>query len=281
MFQTFLTGLREALEAALIVGILVAYLQRSGRQHLLRPLWIGVAAAIALSTVAYVALSISAGWLDDEIEEAFAGITSVVAVGLVTWMVFWMRTQARHMTAELHGRLDRAAALGAGAVALTGFLAVGREGLETALFLSANEDAVGSGVAPRLTALAGIALAVVLGYLIYRRAVAINLARFFRITGAALVVIAAGVLAYGVHELQEVGVLPGEDSLAWNLTGFSRDSWYGTLLEGTINFRPKMSILEIVAYLGYLVPVMALFLRPTSSRTSTTTPAPAPAEAVR
>ena len=275
MFQTFLTGLREALEAALIVGILVAYLQRSGRQQLLRPLWIGVAAAIALSAAAYTALSISAEWLDDEVEEAFAGITSLVAVGLVTWMVFWMRAQARHMAAELHGRLDRAAALGAGAVALTGFLAVGREGLETALFLSANEGAVGSGVAPRLTALAGIAVAVVLGYLIYRRAVAIDLARFFRITGAALVVIAAGVLAYGVHELQEVGVLPGEDTLAWNLSGFARDSWYGTLLEGTVNFRPTMSVLEVVVYLAYLVPVMALFLRPARTSVAPTSAAPA------
>ena len=274
MFQTFLTGLREALEAALIVGILVAYLQKSGRQHLLRPLWLGVAGAIALSLVAYIGLSISSKFFDDEVEEAFAGITSVLAVGLVTWMVFWMRTQARHMTTELQGRLDRAAALGAGAVALTGFLAVGREGLETALFLSANEDAVGSGVAPRLTALLGIGVAVVLGYLIYRRAVALNLATFFRITGAALVVIAAGVLAYGVHELQEVGVLPGEDALAWHLTGFSTESWYGTLLAGTVNFRPKMSVLEVIIYLGYLAPVMALFLRPSHTNTAPTTAAP-------
>lgn len=272
MFQTFLTGLREALEAALIVGILVAYLQRSGRTHLLRPLWLGVIGAIALSAIAYLALSLSTGVLDDEVEEAFAGITSVVAVGLVTWMVFWMRTQSRHIASELHGRLDRAAALGAGAVALTGFLAVGREGLETALFLSANEDAVGSGAAPRLTALLGIAVAVVLGYLIYRRAVAINLAKFFRITGAALVVIAAGVLAYGVHELQEVGALPGEDALAWNLTHFASDSWYATLLEGTINFRPKMSVLEVIVYVAYLVPVMFLFLRPAKDASVTSTP---------
>ncbi|MFM2182325.1 MAG: hypothetical protein RJB61_619 [Actinomycetota bacterium] len=262
MFQTFLTGLREALEAALIIGILVAYLVRSERRHLLRAVWAGVGAAVGLSLVVYLTLLSASDWLDDEAAEAFAGITSILAVALVTWMVFWMRSQAHMMKAELQGRLDRAAAVGAGAVALTSFLAVGREGLETALFLSANDGAVGSGVGPRLTALLGIGTAVVLGVLLYRRAVAIDLAKFFKVTGIALVVIAAGVLAYGVHELQEVGVLPGEDALAWNLQSFDRDGWYGTLLEGTVNFRPAMSVLEVIAYAAYLVPVMVLFLRP-------------------
>ena len=262
MFQTFLTGLREALEAALIIGILVAYLVRSERRHLLRAVWAGVGVAVGLSLVVYLTLLSASDWLDDEAAEAFAGITSILAVALVTWMVFWMRSQAHMMKADLQGRLDRAAAVGAGAVALTSFLAVGREGLETALFLSANDGAVGSGVGPRLTAVLGIGTAVVLGVLLYRRAVAIDLAKFFKVTGIALVVIAAGVLAYGVHELQEVGVLPGEDALAWNLQSFDRDGWYGTLLEGTVNFRPAMSVLEVIAYAAYLVPVMVLFLRP-------------------
>jgi len=262
MFQTFLTGLREALEAALIIGILVAYLVRSERRHLLRAVWAGVGVAVGLSLVVYLTLLSASDWLDDEAAEAFAGITSILAVALVTWMVFWMRSQAHMMKADLQGRLDRAAAVGAGAVALTSFLAVGREGLETALFLSANDGAVGSGVGPRLTAVLGIGTAVVVGVLLYRRAVAIDLAKFFRVTGIALVVIAAGVLAYGVHELQEVGVLPGDDTLAWNLQSFDRDGWYGTLLEGTVNFRPAMSVLEVIAYAAYLVPVMALFLRP-------------------
>jgi len=262
MFQTFLTGLREALEAALIIGILVAYLVRSERRHLLRAVWAGVGVAVGLSLVVYLTLLSASDWLDDEAAEAFAGITSILAVALVTWMVFWMRSQAHMMKADLQGRLDRAAAVGAGAVALTSFLAVGREGLETALFLSANDGAVGSGVGPRLTAVLGIGTAVVIGVLLYRRAIAIDLAKFFRATGIALVVIAAGVLAYGVHELQEVGVLPGDDTLAWNLQSFDRDGWYGTLLEGTVNFRPAMSVLEVIAYAAYLVPVMALFLRP-------------------
>lgn len=266
MFQTFLTGVREALEAALIVGILVAYLVRSDRRPLLRAVWVGVGTAVALSAMVYVTLLAAADWLDDEAAEAFAGITSLLAVGLVTWMVFWMRAQAHTMKAELHGRLDRAAGIGTGAVALTAFLAVGREGLEMALFLSANEGAVGSGVGPRLTALLGIAVAIVIGVLVYRRAVSIDLGRFFRLTGIALVVIAAGVLAYGVHELQEVGFIPGEDLTAWNITSFDPDGWYGTLLEGTVNFRPRMSVLEVLAYVAYLVPVMVLFLRPQPAR---------------
>lgn len=272
MFQTFLTGLREALEAALIIGILVAYLVRSERRHLLRAVWAGVGVAVGLSLVVYLTLLSASDWLDDEAAEAFAGITSILAVALVTWMVFWMRAQAHMMKAELQGRLDRAAAVGAGAVALTSFLAVGREGLETALFLSANDGAVGSGAGPRLTALLGIGTAIVVGVLLYRRAIAIDLARFFRVTGIALVVIAAGVLAYGIHELQEVGMLPGDDALAWNLRSFDRDGWYGTLLEGTVNFRPAMSVLEVIVYAAYLAPVMVLFLRPVHR--AATTPQP-------
>lgn len=262
MFQTFLTGLREGLEAALVVGILVAYLVKSQRRHLLRAVWAGVGIAVGLSALTYLVLTFTSGSLDDEAAEAFAGVTSVVAVAFVTWMVFWMRSQAHQMRGELQSKLDRAAALGAGAVALTAFLSVGREGLETALFLAVNIDAVGSGAGPRLTALLGIGLSALLGYLIYRRAVVLDLGKFFKVTGVALVVIAAGVLAYGVHELQEVGWLPGEDALAWNISdAFDRDGWYGTLVEGTVNFRPKMSVLEVVAYVGYLVPVLALFLR--------------------
>lgn len=270
MFQTFLTGLREGLEAALVVGILVAYLVKSERRHLLRAVGVGVGVAIGLSALVYLVLTITSGSLDDEAAEAFAGVTSVIAVAFVTWMVFWMRSQAHLMRGELHSKLDRAAALGAGAVALTSFLAVGREGLETALFLAVNIDAVGSGAGPRLTALLGIGLSALLGYLIYRRAVVLDLGKFFKVTGVALVVIAAGVLAYGVHELQEVGWLPGEDAIAWDISGtFDGDGWYGTLVEGTVNFRPKMSVLEVATYLAYLLPVMVLFLRRPRAATAT------------
>lgn len=266
MFQTFLTGLREGLEAALVVGILVAYLVKSDRREMLRAVWTGVGVAVALSVAVVIGLAVTSSTLDDAAEEAFAGVTSLLAVGFVTWMVFWMRSQAQSMRGELQGQLDRAMTLGTGAVALTAFLAVGREGLETALFIWPVMKATGSGDATIIGAVLGIALAVLLGVLVYRRSVKLDLAKFFRITGIALVIIAAGVLAYGVHELQEVGVLPGEDALAWDLRsafGVTEDSssWYATLLEGTINFRAKMSVLEVIVYVAYLVPVMSLFLR--------------------
>jgi len=142
----------------------------------------------------------------------------MVAVAFVTWMIFWMRRAARHLKAQLHGRLDAALALGGVALVLTAFLAVGREGLETVLFLWSAVQATGQSNAPLVGIVAGLGVAVVLGYLLYRRAVALNLAKFFTYTAAGLVVVAAGVLAHGVHDLQEGGLLPGRSTLAFDVT---------------------------------------------------------------
>ena len=151
-------------------------------------------------------------------QEAFAGLVSMVAVAFVTWMIFWMRRAARHLKAQLHGRLDAALALGGVALVLTAFLAVGREGLETALYLWSAVQATGQSNAPLVGIVAGLGVAVVLGYLLHRRAVALNLAKFFTYTAAGLVVVAAGVLAHGVHDLQEGGLLPGRSTLAFDGT---------------------------------------------------------------
>jgi high-affinity iron transporter len=153
--------------------------------------------------------------------------------------------------------------MGTGALVLTAFLAVGREGLETALFIWSAVQATGSTTSPVVGAALGLVSAVVLGYLFYRGAVRINLATFFRWTGLLLVVVAAGVLAYGVHDLQEAGVLPGLNALAFDVSGaVPPDSWYGTLLKGTLNFSPATTWLQAVVWLAYVVPVLALFLRP-------------------
>jgi high-affinity iron transporter len=192
---------------------------------------------------------------------------SLLAVGFVTWMVFWMRRQSRALKGELQGKLDTALAAGAVAVGLMAFLAVGREGLETALFLWPAIQAAGSGVGPMAGASLGIVSAAVVGWLLYRGSVHLNLATFFKVTGAGLIVVAAGVLAYGFHDLQEAGVVGGLNSLAFDVSRHvPPSSWYGTLLKGVFNFSPVTTWLQVVAYVTYLVPTMVLFFRPMSPR---------------
>jgi high-affinity iron transporter len=278
VFANYLIGLREGLEASLVVGILVAYLVKSGHRDRLGPIWVGVSTAVALSLLFGAVLTFTSSQLSFEAQEAFGGILSIVAVGFVTWMIFWMRRTARFLKKELHQRLDTALAMGAAALVFTAFLAVGREGLETALFIWTAVQAAGDSTNPVLGAALGLASAVVLGYLFYRGAVRINLATFFTYTGAALVVVAAGVLSYGVHDVQEAGILPGLDTLAFDVSAaIPPDSWYGTLLKGTVNFTPAATWLQVVAWLVYLLPVMTLFFLPSRpSWAATPVQAPAP-----
>jgi len=272
VFATFLIGLREGLEASLVVGILVAYLVRTGNRARLAPVWGGIAVAVALSLGFGALLQFTSAQLSFRAQEAFGGSASLLAVAFVTWMVFWMRRTARSLKSELHGRLDTALTLGPLALALTAFVAVGREGLETALFLWSAASSTGETVSPVVGALLGLVTAVALGYLLYRQAVSLNLKTFFTWTGAGLVVVAAGVLSYGVHDLQEAGVLPGLNTLAFDVSGaVPPSSWYGTLLKGVLNFSPRTSVLEAIAWVCYVVPVLSLFFRP----------APAPVAAPR
>ncbi|MFD7884164.1 iron uptake transporter permease EfeU [Streptomyces bauhiniae] len=271
MFSNYLIGLREGLEASLVVCILIAYLVKTGRREALKPIWTGIAIAVALALGFGCALEFGSQELTFQAQEALGGSLSIVAVGLVTWMVFWMRRTARHLKSELHGRLDAALAMGTGALVATAFLAVGREGLETALFVWASVHAASDGTPRPLIGVAlGIATAVLLGWLFYRGAVRINLAKFFTWTGGMLVVVAAGVLAYGVHDLQEAGWVPGLTNLAFDISDtIPPDSWYGTLLKGVLNFQPDPTVVQLVVWLLYLVPVLTLFLLPSrvSART--------------
>ena len=275
MLQTFLTGLREGLEASLVIGILVAYLVKIGRSDRLSAIWAGVAVACALSLTVGALLTFTSNSLTFEAQETFGGVMSVFAVALVTSMVFWMKRNSHRMKGELHGKLDAAMQLGWWSLALMAFITVGREGLETALFLWPTIEASGSGVSPVLGAVLGIALAVVLGKLVYQRSVHLNLATFFKVTGIALIIIAAGVLAYGIHDLQEAGVLPGLNSLAFDVSKqIPPSTWFGTLLKGTLNFSPATTWLQLVAYVAYLVPVMWLFIRRPGATRHRTPPAP-------
>ncbi|GAB3074826.1 iron uptake transporter permease EfeU [Pedococcus soli] len=262
-----LIGLREGLEAALVVVILVAFLVKTDRRWALRHVWTGVAVAVALSVGIGALLTYGTRQLSFEAQELIGGTASVVAVAFVTAMVFWMRTAARTISGELKGRLDQALSVGGWAVALVGFLGVGREGLETALFFYASVQTAGAGTTqPLVGFVIGLAVALALGVLIYRGAVRINLSRFFRWTGIALVVVAAGILSYGLHDLQEAALLPGLNSLAFDVSGaVPPDSWYGVLLKGTVNFTPNTTWLQAVAWTLYTATVLTLFLRPQRS----------------
>ncbi|MCZ4100727.1 FTR1 family protein [Streptomyces sp. SID13666] len=266
MIGNYLIGLREGLEASLVVCILIAYLVKSGRRDTLLPMWAGVAVAIVISAAFGALLQFGSSSLDFKAQEALGGSLSILSVCLVTWMVFWMRRTARHLKRELHGKLDAALAMGTTAIVATALLAVGREGLETALFVWAAVQAAGSedgSTQPLIGVALGLATAVVLGWLFYRGALRINLAKFFTWTGAMLVVVAAGVLAYGVHDLQEADWLPGLGSVAFDISStIPQDSWYGTLLKGVLNFQPDPTVVQVTVWALYLVPTMAFFLAP-------------------
>lgn len=264
MLGNYLIGLREGLEAAIVVSILVAYVVRSGRRRLLAPIWGGVGVAVAISLAFGALLTFGPRGLTFEAQELIGGTLSIVAVGFVTWMVFWMARASRGIAAELRGRIDAASASTVSLVVVAA-LAVGREGLETALFLWAATRAAADSQAgttdPLLGAGLGIATAVVLGWLLYRGALRINLARFFAVTGGFLIVVAAGVLSYGVHDLQEARVLPGLDNLLFDVSGVVEPgSWLGTLLKGVFNFSPATTRVEALAWVLYLVPTMVLFV---------------------
>ncbi|MFB6616789.1 iron uptake transporter permease EfeU [Streptomyces sp. NPDC085524] len=279
MFGNYLIGLREGLEASLVVCILVAYLVKTERRDALRPVWLGIGIACALSLTFGAMLEFGTQELTFEAQELLGGSLSIISVGLVTWMVFWMKRTARHLKAELHGKLDTALAMGTGALVATAFLAVGREGLETALFVWASVRASGEGSsAPLIGVLLGIATAIVLGWLFYRGALKINLAKFFKWTGAMLVVVAAGVLAYGVHDLQEARFLGGLNDKAFDISAtIPPDSWYGTLLKGVFNFQPDPTLIQLSVWGLYLVPVLALFFYD-SKRPAAPKPQPAAPE---
>ena len=267
MLSTFIIALREGLEAALIVGILVAYLVKTGRKALLAPLWAGVALAVLVSLATGAFLTFTSTELSARGEEFFAGTTSFVAVGFVTWMVFWMKRTARHLKGQLEGQMSTAVLAGPLALAAAAFFAVVREGLETSLFIYANFKTVSSTPSATVGLILGLGLAIALGYLIYRSSIKINLSKFFNYTGIALVIVAAGVLSYGIHEYQELGWLPGADFFVWDVTSvIPKESLLAGVLAGTIGFDTTMSLLQFVFWAAYLAIVLSYYLKSSSSK---------------
>ncbi len=263
---TYLIGLREGLEAALVVTILVAFLVRSDQRARLPYVWIGVGVAAAVSVAFAAVLEFTSANLEYQRQELFEAITSIVAVCFVTWMIFWMRRAARTIGGELREKLDRALAIGPVAIVVTSFLAVAREGLETALFFFATVQGASSTWSVGAILL-GIATSIAIGFGLYRSAIRINLTKFFTWTGAVLVLVAAGILKYGIHDLQEAGVLPGLSNQL-PVPAFDPTTWWAELLRGMFNITPTPSVVESIAWGIYAIPVLVLFLMPTSRRTA-------------
>jgi high-affinity iron transporter len=262
VLANYLIGLREGLEAALVVGILIAYVVKIRRRDVLKRIWLGVTLAVLVSLALGAVLTFGAYGLSFEAQEAIGGSLSIVATIFVTWMVFWMLRTSKNLKAHLQNDVDQHLEGAGWGLVLVAFLAVGREGIETALFIWAAVQATGSSTLPLLGAALGIVTAVLLGWLINRGLVRINLSKFFAWSGAFLIVVAGGVLSYGVHDLQEAGILPGLHSLAFDVSAtIPPDSWYGTLLKGTVNFSPATTWLEATAWVIYVVPTMIIFLR--------------------
>jgi len=270
MLANYLIGLREGLEASLVVSILATFLVKSGHRDRLRYLWVGVGAALAAAVAGWALLQFITALTARSFtaQETIGGVMSILAVGFVTWMIFWMRKASRSLKKELTDRLERALQVGPGAVVLLAFLAVFREGIESAFIVYASA-ATSTSAVPFVGVLLGMATSVLLGIGIYRGAVRINLGTFFTWTGALLILVAAGIFAYGLHDLQEAGILPGLQTIAFDISHIvPPDSWYGVLLKGIFNFNPAPTVIEMTAWLLYLVPVLAIYLRPVKRKAS-------------
>ena len=262
MLGNFLIGLREGLEAALVVSILITYLVRTNRQQFIRFVTYGVATAVVFSAIVGTVLQLIEQSLSDKVEPVFAGTISILAVGFVTWMIFWMKKSARTISGDLRNRLDVAAITGSGlAVAAMAFAAVAREGAETAVFFWAAAHANGNELVSLAGLILGLVAAVVLGVAFYRSTIKLNLSTFFKVTGVLLTVVAAGVLSYGIHEFQEIGWLPGADNVVLNLsTQLPDGSAIATVMAGLFNLTAKTTALQAVAWFSYIVVVLSMFL---------------------
>jgi len=268
----FLIALREGVEAALIVGVVAAYLVKVGRRNLLPKVWFGVIIAAALPLSLGAIMTWGPYTLSFQAQEILGGTLSLVAVAMVTWMILWMSSNSRQFARKL--REDTAAQLASGSewgVVWIAFIAVAREGIETALFVwatikSSAENAI---AAPALGVVTGLLVAVVIGWLIYTGAARINLSIFFNITGLLLIFVAAGIVSYGIGDLQESSVLPGWGIPIYDITAYldgsvyswlTTSSWWWTLLEAMFNVNASPTHLQLIGWVLYIVIILPLFL---------------------
>ena len=272
-----LTGLREGVEAALIVSIILAYLAKTGNARHFGKIWVGTGAAVLLSIVVGAILWVTLEGLEGAAGQIFEGVATLLAAAVVTWMLFWMRRTAANIRGELQAGVDRALVQGGiFGLAILAFTAVIREGLETSLFLlgqaTAASEANAGAVSTLVGAFIGILLAVAIGYGFYVGARVINLQSFFRWTGIALIFIAAGLLGYAVHEFVEAGVITVGTQTAFDISAVLPHSGdiaetgpiliLGQLLRALFGYSSRPEVATLVAWAAYLVVVLPLYLRP-------------------
>ncbi|MCL5958387.1 MAG: FTR1 family protein [Chloroflexi bacterium] len=267
MFQSLVITLREGLEAALIVGILVAYLSRIGNNRHLSKVWLGTGLAVMLSFAAGAIIFVAFGELEGSVEQLFEGTAMVLAVGVLSYMVIWMKRQAVNIKGELQARVDEALLSGSGfALASLAFLVVVREGIETVLFLFAATRTA-SPIETSVGGVIGLLVAVAIGYLVYASGTRLNLRSFFNVTGGLLILVAAGLLAHAVHEFEEAGLLPVIVEHVWD-TGsvLSKEEGVGSFLRAVFGYNSNPSLSEVVAYVLYAVAAFWHFVAPAPLR---------------
>jgi len=275
----FVTGLREGVEAALIVAIVLAYLARSGNGSQAAKVWLGTGLAAALSVAAGIVIFQTVGSFEEPYEQYFEAGTLLVATVVVTWMLFWMRRQSMAIRGELHAKLDRVLSEGsAWGLAVLAFTAVIREGLETSIFLvGQTTSAATAGSSVIVGALLGLVGAIGIGWTFYTGSRRIDLRTFFRWTGIGLIFIAAGLASHAVHELVEVGVVPFGTQAVFDLSNVLPDEvGIGQFLRAILGYSAAPEASTLAVHLAYLVVVLALYLRPAKPVVPPARPAEAP-----
>jgi len=280
MLPTYLLSLREGLEAALIIGIVLGAVSKIRRTDLAPAVWFGTLSAVAVSILTAVILTSFGMSLEEKAEQIFEGFTMLLAAGILTWMIFWMGKQARFLKSELEDGVNKAAARSAAgrrAVFWLAFVAVVREGIELAIFITAaffagsQSEASGNLIQILAGTILGLGTSILLGYTIFATTVRLDLRRFFQVTGILLILFAAGLVAHGVHEFNETGWIPTVVEHVWDVNAIlNEDSIAGQLMKTLFGYNGNPSLTEMIAYFAYIVTVFAFWRRDNKITVKTT-----------
>jgi len=264
LFSSLLITLREGLEAALIIAIIVAFLIKTENRQSLKHIWMGVSLAVVVSLAAGAGIFLLAGEFSGQAEEIFEGIAMFAAAGVLTWMIFWMRKQALNIKDHLHSQMRSAVIKGSSlGLILLAFIAVVREGIETVFFLFASTRTDESALLSTIGGILGLAIAIGIGYTIYKGSSRLNLRMFFNITSVLLIFLAAGLVAHGFHEFNEVGVIPSVVEHVWDINHILPEkSTVGQFLTALVGYNGNPSLTEVLSYSLFLITALGFYFKP-------------------